>query len=101
MFFAINVTKCFRCQRIFGAHLKQQLKNVILKKLDYRQHVDSDEKRKKSRVLQNSCYHMNLDWARIIYPFTELSDIVKHGEIRVHLEPEHSDYLAPFELQLR
>ena len=43
---------------------------------------------------------MNLWLCQENLPFTELSDIVIHEEIRVRLEPEHNDYLAKFELQL-
>ena len=91
-FFTDFVKKCHGCKRTFAARLRKVPNNVILKRLDRREFMDTDGKRRQSTQLQNTYYHLNLDCVQRNCPWAEPSHIVVHEEDRDKLTVLQKSY---------
>jgi len=98
--FLEKAARCYGCLRTFTDKMRKNPKNLILKKMDYRQYTDSNGTRRRSTVLQNTYYHLNLDCVRRQYPMTELSQIVVHEEIKARMTTQHFNHATKFGLRL-
>ena len=86
------VKKCHGCKRTFAARLRKVHNNVILKRLDRREYMDTDGKRRQNTQLQNRYYHLNLDCVPRNCPWAESSQFVGHEEVRDKLTVLQKSY---------
>ena len=90
--FLTDITKCHGCKRTFAARLRKVPNNVILKRADRREFMDTHGKRRQSTQPQNTYYHLNLDCVRRNYRWAEPSHIVVHEEVRDKLTVLQKSY---------
>ena len=85
----------YGCGLSFAIKQRTPFHNMILERYDHRLYKSPRSKEmKRTSNLKNTYYHLNADCARKEHPEFEIqSDIIKHNEIKLHLEDSHKRLL--------
>ncbi|XP_034030069.1 uncharacterized protein LOC117513931 [Thalassophryne amazonica] len=97
-----NAKVCYGCGRKFVASSDRPPNDLLLKHFDYREWTDKDTKQMmKSKTLQATYFHLNIDCVRRRYPQTEIKDITVYNEVKDQLSPLHIRKLQSFGITLK
>ncbi|XP_071490395.1 uncharacterized protein [Diadema antillarum] len=93
------ISRCYGCMQKFSEQMNLPPRDLILRKLDFREWVDKNTgEMKRSQSLVPTYYHMKMDCVRRRYPITEIKDILLYDEVKEQLCEEHLTKLRNFGL---
>ena len=91
------IAKCYGCKEVFRDAMNKVPKDLVFKKLDFREWCDrTTGERRRSKTLVPTYYHLKMDCIRRNYPNTEIEDILVYKEVADSLEESHIAKLRDF-----
>ena len=95
------ISRCYGCMQKFSEQMNVPPRDLILRKLDFREWVDKNSgEMRRSQSLVPTYYHLKMDCVRIKYPITQINDILLHDEVKEQLCAEHMNKIRDFGLCL-
>ena len=93
------ISRCYGCSHKFHDRMNDPPRDLILKKLDFREWVDKNSgEMRRSQSLVPTYYHLKIDCVRMRYPITQIKDILLYDEMKEQLSEEHLTKLRKFGL---
>ncbi|KAK3085112.1 hypothetical protein FSP39_024577 [Pinctada imbricata] len=101
-FMAGLIKKCYGCQQNFSDKQRHPPHDLILKRYDHRVYNSPKSKTmRKTKTLQNTYFHLNVDCVRKKHPQFEFStDVILHEEIKHQLSSQHVQLLESLGLDI-
>ena len=91
------ISRCYGCRRYFEEEMDVPPRDLILRKLDFREWVDKNSgELRRSQCLVPTYYHLKLDCVRMRYPVCQIKDILLHDEVKDQLTEQHMRKLMHF-----